>query len=56
MLAAFMGMGVWAVVYLRARKPSLLLDLLPMALLFVGGEAAGIREWVFARMYVAVFL
>ena len=56
MLVAFVGLGVWSMAYYRYQGRSTALDLVPIVLLLVGGLASGSPEWIFARMYVAVFL
>ena len=56
MLAAFVALGVWSLAYFRTGGRSLALDAVPLLLLLVGGVAAGSAEWIFARMYVVVFL
>ena len=55
-LAAAVGLGAWSVAYFRRQRRGWLLDALPLVLLFVHGVAAGGPTWMFARMYVAVFL
>ena len=56
LLAAAIAFGIWSVLYFRRRGGGVVLDLVPLILLFIGGVAGGGAEWMFARMYVGVFL
>ena len=55
-VAASLAFGAWSIVYFRRGGGSHTLDVVPLALLFVGGAAGGGLDWMFGRMYVAVFL
>ena len=55
-LVAAIGLGAWSVAYFRRGRPGLLMDSVPVVLLFTYGVAAGGGTWMFARMYVVVFL
>ena len=56
MVACFAGLGLWAFDYFRAEGRGVGRNLAPLALLVVGGIAAGDVDLVFARLYVALFL
>lgn len=56
MVASFVGLGVWAYDYFRAEGRGIARNLVPVALLLVGGLAAGDVDLIFARLYVALFL
>jgi diguanylate cyclase (GGDEF)-like protein len=56
MVAAFVGLGLWALAYFRAQGRGLVLELLPFGLLLAGALASGAAGWIFGRLYVALFL
>jgi diguanylate cyclase (GGDEF)-like protein/PAS domain S-box-containing protein len=56
MVASFVGLGLWTLDYFRAEGRGLVRNLAPIALLVVGGLAAGDVDLIFARLYVALFL
>ena len=55
LLAVAVVFGGWSVLYFRRASGRYVLDVIPLVLLFTGGVVGG-PDWMFARMYIAVFL